>query len=226
MKRLISLLLIITLLLSACTSPEEPESGEVQEPVESVESSDLPEDVGEEESVEEIQEESKPEEMPENVEPEEEKENIYNYKGIDIPGRHDEDSYFYVNTNLLNETESGQQLLKVSYDATMAFIANDTDELLKYFGEEHKQNQIKYMNWIADNLKESKKEKTDRINRLNYLDIRNSVINKNNNYINVYYYAIFTPLEPAHSIDIEMRIYLNENNEWKFMDIGYTDLAC
>ena len=53
MKRILSLLLIITLLLCACTSPEVPESGEVQEPVESVESSDLPENV--EEPVENVE---------------------------------------------------------------------------------------------------------------------------------------------------------------------------
>ena len=109
MKRIFSLLLVITLattlLLSACTSPEVPESGEAQEPVESVESSDLPEDVGEEESVEDEQKETPPEEeMSENVEIQEEDEDepeLPELTAADIGMT--EDEFYAVVKNLTDE---------------------------------------------------------------------------------------------------------------------------
>ena len=224
MKRIFSLLLVITLLLCACTSPEEPESGEAQEPVESVESSDLPEDVEEDE---EPVEDGEGEESAEEVETSEEPPNVYNYKGIDFPGWYESESYFWVSTDVLEETEIGQRLFQDSYDAIMAFIANNTDELLKYFDDEYKQNQINYMNWIAENLKESGMKKTDRIDSLSYLGIRylsSLIIDIESDNIYLYYSVIYTP--PEHMFDIDMKIYLNENNEWKFANISYTDLAC
>ena len=96
MKRILSLLLVITLTLCACTSPEEPESGEAQEIVESL---DAPEDVGEDETIKDEHEESPIEEIVEIEEKPHEEEGL-NLKPLELLGYYiDEESVIWTDSN-------------------------------------------------------------------------------------------------------------------------------
>ncbi|MCL1823513.1 MAG: hypothetical protein FWG44_04855 [Oscillospiraceae bacterium] len=217
MKRIISLLLVITLattlLLSACTSPEVQESGEAQEPVENVESLDLPEDVEEEIplEVEEFQEEDELE-YPFWVE------GTYDYKGISFPGKYyyekniyddatyERTSFLFDRHYLLDDYNGGKTLCQITSRAALAFISGDYKELSLYLKEDR--------NGINENA-----DKSNNTLNLFLLDNVYTSVGRDSETITILYFAVINGNDSGFRVGMD--VYLNDEGEWKidFIDV-------
>ena|GEM_PF-2957178 len=239
MKRILSLLLVITLTLCACTSPEVPESGETQNPVESVKNSDLPEDVEEpvesvetqedEKPVKEIQEESKQEEeMPENVEPEEEnkqnyyssksRDGTYEYKGLIFEGTYytgtlSPEETFFVDTYSLDK-EPGLSMYQAAFDIATLFYCNNTEKIKPYFENEEDYACIIKSSELRGNREPLILDNPTPINPHSIISYESE---------DSFIFSFVFDSEPDESNRyIDVTIFLNEDNEWK---VSYIDFC-
>jgi len=148
-------------------------------------------------------------------------EGTFEYKGITFTGSSSQQGFdsFHIDEAFLS-TAVGLCLYEESYNAAMAFIAADTDELMKYFDNfEYAQRQLQYIDgWL--------KSKLD-----NFISLTISPwstyffkAEDGEEFLLVNYIAAFDNVDhlDIDSIWVSMAMYLNDDGEWKLESVDYT----
>ncbi|MCL1823193.1 MAG: hypothetical protein FWG44_03230 [Oscillospiraceae bacterium] len=203
MKRIFALFLAIALFVCGCAPPEEPESREAQELVES-------QNITKKTPPENGQEEKQEEESIQFIK------GTYEYKGMIFSGeyhRYDSHETFHIDKNSFLETP-GLFLLEFSLSAAMAFISNDIEKLEELFGD--KEQYEKYLDYFLDC--------SDGSDRLTHLSFYYAYMTEKG--IALGYIASIASIDypDDRSMDgypgIDMDIYMNDKGEWKLWAIA------